>query len=143
MVNSRRKGSQSERDVFRIFSAWWGDRFCRRSLGQKGSDGHTPADFPFSVEVKNHKTVKVRHLFNPTKDILDFWRQTLEQAEEEKKLPLLVIKIEGKWFCVLRQALPAGICMVTKFGDMQVMALPLEVAIEIDKSYWLNCQARN
>ena len=68
-------------------------------MGYEGSDIICPDDFKWAVEVKNDKSVKLKHLFKPTAKLIDFWVQTAKQAAHQSKSPLLVAKIEGMWFC--------------------------------------------
>lgn len=100
MVNSKAKGGAAERLIAKILADWWGEPFARRPNKQKGSDHIVPKSFPFAVEVKDDKKLKVRHFFNPTNVIREFWEQARSQAEREHKQPLLICKAEGTWFAV-------------------------------------------
>lgn len=98
MVNSRRKGNQAERDVINILRPHFPGKWERKSMGIPGPDILPPDNFPYAIEVKNVKTVRLKHLFQPTKELEKYWRQAVDQAEDLNKKPLLVAKIEGIWF---------------------------------------------
>lgn len=98
MVNSRRKGNDGERQILKLFRAWWGGEWTRRSMGYQGSDLMVPLDFPFALEIKFNDDLRVRHLFKPTNFLLNCWGQALEQAEKEARKPMLAAKIEGNWY---------------------------------------------
>lgn len=67
-------------------------------MGIGGSDIVAPDKFPFSVEVKHHKTVKAIHLLlGKNKMLNDWWKQAEQQAKDVGRQPLLVVKCEGKW----------------------------------------------
>lgn len=101
MVNSFHKGKRGELEAVSLLIKHFGKGFRRKRLGTPGSDIETPYEFPWSVEAKNVKTVKLKHLFRPTAELLAYWQQTKRQAKDEGKKPLLIIKIESIWFaCV-------------------------------------------
>jgi Holliday junction resolvase len=96
-INSRRKGNNAEREVCKILSKHFGGKFERRSMGIAGSDIVAPDDFPYAVEVKHHKTVRAIHLFKGHNQLRKWWKQT--EAQASGKRPLLIVKVEGSWFC--------------------------------------------
>ena len=102
MVNSRAKGNDGERAVCKILSQWWGGHWERRSMGVPGPDLVTPDDFPWAVEVKNHKTIHPGHFWYPTKMLQDWWWQASRQATQCDRLPLLVVKALGDWYVVYK-----------------------------------------
>lgn len=98
MVNSKAKGGAAERDVMARLKDWYPGDWRRKPFCQKGSDLITPDNFPWSVEVKHDKQLKLSHLWKPTKFLQACWEQTIEQAFDDNKKPLLIMKIEGAWF---------------------------------------------
>lgn len=100
MVNSRRKGSQAERAVIKILSKHFLGKFERRSMGIQGADIICSDDnFKYAVEVKHVKTVRALHLLMGNHLLNAWWKQAREQAGRVNKQPLLVAKVEGKFFC--------------------------------------------
>jgi hypothetical protein len=99
VVNSRAKGNQGEREVCKILSRYFGGKFERRSMGYEGNDIITPDGFPYGIEVKFDKSVRLKHFWKPTQKLKDFWKQTLAQCKNSGKHPLLCAKVEGMWFC--------------------------------------------
>lgn len=101
MVNSGKKGNASTRLIGAILGEWWrGKKFERRKDYYQGSDLIVPDDFPFAVEVKDWKELRIKHFFNPTALLKSFWEQARNQAEKEGKRPLLICKSEGTWFAL-------------------------------------------
>lgn len=98
MVNSKAKGGQAEREVMALLKEWHPGEWRRKPFCQKGSDLITPETFPWSVEVKNDKQLHLGHLWKPTRFLQACWEQTIEQAFDDNKKPLLIMKIEGSWF---------------------------------------------
>lgn len=101
MVNGFRKGKKSELDAVHMLIHHFGEGFKRKKLGEAGSDIQCRPDFAWAVEVKDRNTVKLKHLFKPNTFLLDFWKQAKNQAVDEGKKPLLIIKIEGIWFAIV------------------------------------------
>lgn len=99
MVNSRAKGNEAERAVVKILSRYFPGKFERRSMGIAGCDIVCPEDFLWAPEVKNNKMVRLKHFWKPTLQLTTFWVQTKTQAAALGKLPLLIVKAEGLWFC--------------------------------------------
>lgn len=98
-INSRRKGNQAERDVIKILRQYFPGPWERKPMGIPGPDIQPPDDFPYAIEVKNHKSLRFKHLYEPTKLLLSFIKQAMDQAKDLKRDALLVIKIEGIWMC--------------------------------------------
>jgi len=99
LVNGRLKGNSAEREICKILSKYFSGKFERRSMGMKGSDIICPVDFPYEVEVKHDKALRLKHFWQPTKKLEEFWQQTVNQACYTDKMPLLCAKVEGIWFC--------------------------------------------
>ena len=98
MVNSRRKGMTGELEVCHILSEALNDSFTRNRIGVSVCDVIAPAWFPFAVEIKNAKTVKLVHLFGKhTKELDNYWKQCSSQADILNKYPLLIVKAEKLW----------------------------------------------
>jgi Holliday junction resolvase len=97
MVNSRAKGNQAERDVIKIFKKHFGGHWERKPMGIPGPDILAPDNFNYNVEVKNDKSIKLKHLYKPCERLKAYWQQAIDQSTKDK-LPLLCIKIEGLWF---------------------------------------------
>lgn len=68
-------------------------------MGLPGPDVVAPDDFSWAIEIKDAKTIRLKHIWKPNKKLQDFWSQAKLQAQQAKKTPLLVVKIEGIWFC--------------------------------------------
>lgn len=98
MVNSRRKGNTAEREVVTILRSHFPGKWERKSMGIPGPDILPPDGFPYAIEVKNVKTVRLKHLFQPTLQLRGFWKQAVRQANDLNTEPLLIAKIEGIWF---------------------------------------------
>lgn len=107
-INSKKKGSRTERDVAKLLKKWSGYDFARTpgsgGLRWKKTD-NTTGDivctdakhrFPFSIEVKNYKDINFSHLLYKEKsDIKDFWNQCLEDSVRGYKVPLLLMRYNG------------------------------------------------
>ncbi|HEY9684731.1 MAG TPA: hypothetical protein V6C86_24350 [Oculatellaceae cyanobacterium] len=145
MVNGRRKGNRAEADVVQIFKAWWGGSpWERRSMGYAGSDLIVPSDFPFSLEVKHVDTLKARHIFKPTKQLIEYWNQARDQAIKENRKPLLVAKIEGMWMAFSRPwDLPVGAFSstikygygyaISPLGQLEALVSPLDLFLMLQE----------
>lgn len=106
MTNSRAKGNRGEREVLKILkSHFGGEPWERKSMGIPGPDLLTPNEFPYAVEVKFNKSIKLIHFFKENKQLKDWWKQTQEQAFALNKTPLLIVKVEGIWFAISREFL--------------------------------------
>ena len=111
MVNSRAKGNTAERYVVNVLSKYFDGDFERRSMGYEGSDIICPENFLWAPEVKNKKTIKLKHLWKPTKELISFWEQAVFQAKILNKLALLCIKIEGLWFAFSHEEAPLNFAL--------------------------------
>lgn len=108
MINSRRKGSKSERSVSKLFQSWTGYEFARtpssggmqwRNRSQVSgdivcTDALHAARFRFSVETKFHKEIKFEHLIMNVRgaDIISFWKQAEKDGLRSGKIPLLMMR---------------------------------------------------
>lgn len=101
VVNGFRKGKVGELEAVHMLTEHFGNGFKRKKLGEAGSDIQCRPDFAWAVEVKDRNTVKLKHLFKPNSFLLGFWKQAKNQAVNEGKKPLLIIKIEGIWFAIV------------------------------------------
>jgi hypothetical protein len=81
-----------------MLSQYFDGDFERRSMGYEGSDVLCSEGFRWAPEVKDDKSVKLKHLWKPTKKLLSYWEQAVFQAKILNKVPLLCIKLEGLWF---------------------------------------------
>lgn len=72
-------------------------------MGIAGCDVVAPPDFPFSIEVKDDKTVRAIHFFRPTALVTQYWKQAKDQATEAAKQPLLCAKVDGQWFAAMKR----------------------------------------
>lgn len=111
---SRDKGQRGERAVAKLLSAWWGADFTRTPMSggfhtkkfrdewNASGDVVTPADFPFSVEVKWQEDWTLDQILTAPKCIIwEWWRQCASQCPEGKT-PLLVFKRNNwPWFCMM------------------------------------------
>lgn len=132
-INSRAKGNRAMTYVVKSFQSWWGGVWQRRGGGFSGDDLIPPDGFPFSVEVKDVATVKVRHFLEPTRELLGYWRQAMDQSIAVGKQPLLVLKAERSWF-VVRHLSPlpkqASAGFWATWNGYPVLILPLEKFFE-------------
>lgn len=106
-INSRQKGSKTERLVASLLTKWTGKKFARTpsSGGMQWKNSYTKGDvvctveghvFPFCVEVKNHKDINFQHpLYLPSSNILTFWAQCKRDADLANKTPLLLMRYNG------------------------------------------------
>jgi len=80
--------------------------------------------------VKDHASVRFTHLFDATKLLGDFFAQAVKNATDSKKMPLLVVKIQGSWYAVeaLIMAKTQGCRAYLKnvFGDHSVIIRPFD-----------------
>lgn len=99
-INSRAKGNRAERTVLKILKKHFGgEPWERKSMGIPGPDLLTPDNFPYAVEIKDDKSVRLKHFWKPNKQLKDFWEQAESQANGLGLEPLLIAKVEGIWFC--------------------------------------------
>lgn len=108
MINSRRKGSKSERAVSKLFQSWTGYEFARtpssggmqwKNRSQVSgdivcTDAIHASRFGFSVETKFHKEINFEHLIMGTKssNINSFWNQAKRDADRANKIPMLLMR---------------------------------------------------
>jgi len=108
-INSRSKGRRGEAKACDFFHEWSGMKFVRvpasgglRWKNTTNTTGDIIADepnyvFPFSVEVKNMAEINFQHLIYDVKsDIKKFWSQALSDAKRGKKVPILLMRQNGK-----------------------------------------------
>jgi len=124
-INSKKKGSSVERQVAKLMSAWWGEEFSRSpssgmfatthatalsSLGVDiAGDLICPSDFPFNVEVKARKSIDLFDAARNGKqsEIWGWWEQSVRDANQTKKFPLVIFKENNKQFyCMIDDILP-------------------------------------
>lgn len=106
MANSKQKGSAFElvfvKLIRKAVSRKYKDDICYRTPRSGGHPIIGGADiiikpelrkiFPFAVECKHRKTIKIHSLFSETKQIKDFLAQSMENTDESGDNPLLVIR---------------------------------------------------
>lgn len=109
MVDSRQKGAKAEADLVKKLSTHTGHAFKRIPMsgaldavhGLKG-DLYIPGSLNiFCIEVKHYKddhfTSKL--LTDKTPQIIEWWEQTIREAAQISRKPLLVFKFDrSKWF---------------------------------------------
>ena len=119
-INSSKKGSKNERELAHAFEEWTGYKFARvprsgglrwqRTLDTTGdlivADTEHIHEFPFSVETKFHSEVNFWKILRGQKsDLLEFWRQAVEDGERGKKVPIVFFRFNGLpkqyWFCII------------------------------------------
>ena len=97
---SKAKGSAYEQKIANLLSKEFDVEFRRVPLSGaidylKG-DIWTPHDtawWPYAIECKHYKDLQWNNLLtSKTTDILNFWRQTVREAEVMKKKPLLIFR---------------------------------------------------
>lgn len=115
-INAKKKGGRGEKLACELLKEWTGKKFARvpQSGGLHWKMPQTCGDvvclaekhnFPFSVEVKNHKDLNFSHLLvkrvtgrkanNTPSDIILFWEQCVRDAKEAKKTPLLLMRYDN------------------------------------------------
>lgn len=118
--NGKVKGGKFERQISKRLSLWlssgerddmfWrthgsGSRYTirnKKDIDTEGQDGDICSTCSgdsekfrkiFSLELKNYKDINLWGLVTKNKTgFLDFWRQTVKQAESVNKIPVLIIK---------------------------------------------------
>ena len=120
MVDSRGKGNRGEYKVRDLLQKWWGKEFVKtpKSGGfatkQFRKDWNAGADvttadptFPFSVEVKWQEKWDLDMLLTaPHNKVWGWWEQTLRQARDVDKWPLLVFKRNRRPWLVMMREMP-------------------------------------
>lgn len=113
MVDSRQKGARAEADIVKKLSEHTGHNFKRIPMsgaldaahGLKG-DVYVPNSLNiYCIEVKHYKddhfTSKV--LTDKTPQILEWWQQTIREAAQVSRKPLLIYKFDrSKIFCAFK-----------------------------------------
>lgn len=113
-VDSRAKGARAEADLVKKLSQHTGHNFKRVPLsggldashGLKG-DLYIPNSLNiFCIEVKHYKddhlTSKI--LTDKEPQIQEWWEQTLREAAQISRKPLLIFKFDrSKWFCAFKE----------------------------------------
>lgn len=107
-INSRAKGSRTERTVCEVLHKWTGRKFAKVpasgglhwNISQACGDVICLAEkhkFPFAVEVKGYEKIDFSHLLtdNKNKKIIEFWEQSVRDSQEAKKIPLLLMRYNG------------------------------------------------
>ena len=101
MVNkSKIKGSAYEAKIKRYLNAHLDIEFKRMPLSGaieylKGDiwTPHDTAAWPYCIECKHYKDIQWNNLLTAkTTDLLQFWRQTVREAEVMRKKPLLIFR---------------------------------------------------
>ena len=118
-VNGKQKGSRVEREVAKILSKWWGAEFTRTPSSGMFATTHSvqlsrlgvdiagdiicPKDFPFNVEVKSRKKIDLFDIARNGKDseLWDWWEQSVRDANNTQKIPIVIFKENGKQFYVM------------------------------------------
>jgi hypothetical protein len=107
-AKSKTKGRNFEYVVRDAFSKKFNNKFERvplsGALAYLKGDVYCPwlPSFPYCIEAKHHKEVPWNNLISAKKSslLLDFWKQTVREAEVMKKQPLLVYKWDrSKIYC--------------------------------------------
>jgi Holliday junction resolvase len=113
MVDSRQKGARAEADLVKKLSTWSGLNFKRIPMsgaldavhGLKG-DLYVPNSLNiYCIEVKHYKddhlTSKI--LTDKTPQLIEWWQQTIREAAQISRKPLLIFKFDrSKWFCAFK-----------------------------------------
>lgn len=110
-INGKKKGGKYERVVSKLFEDWTGYEFARvpqsGGLRWKATDNITgdilcsdpdhKNDYCLSVECKTRESIDFNHLLLPVKNcaILDFWEQSKSDAIRGKKIPIVVMRMNG------------------------------------------------
>lgn len=101
--SSRRKGMAGELEVVKLLQRVWGGEFRRSGSGFDGKDIICPEGFPFTIEVKNRRDIRIKHLWFPNSAFKQCLKQACGQAAAEDKPFLLFVKAEGTWFAVVEK----------------------------------------
>tara|TARA_R100001594_G_scaffold150676_1_gene213517 strand:+ start:38410 stop:38961 length:552 start_codon:yes stop_codon:yes gene_type:complete len=101
-ARSRRTGASFERQVANLLTGATGVRWARTKPGDFQEWGDiTPRgllDGPWAdvfVECKAHQSVFPRHLLKPTKQIVEWWDTTCEQADNVSRNPVMFVRFKG------------------------------------------------
>lgn len=131
MVDSREKGARAEIQVRDLLRKYTGYKWERVPLSgaldvshQMKADLYVPGyDCSYVVEVKHyaddHLTSKILTSKNP--QLIQWWQQTVREAEEMNKEPLLFFKYDrSKIFVATYEKLPITPCMFIKYEDYSI-----------------------
>ncbi len=105
-IDSKRKGSDNEREVAKLFTKWVGAKFVRvpssggLSVQWQGNRFLTgdvvPVDeklnFAFSIEAKFYKELNLKQNLGKRNKVYGFWGQARRDAELAGKYPLLIVR---------------------------------------------------
>lgn len=119
-INSKAKGSKTERSATHVLEAWTGFPFTRvpQSGGLRWQGGQNITgdiipedmyeleDFPFSIEIKARKEIDFKDLVLPfDSEILKFWAQSVADAKRVKKIPMVLMRKDrmpkGAFFIII------------------------------------------
>jgi Holliday junction resolvase len=119
LVDSRAKGAKAESDVAKVLKTHTGHDFLRVPLsgaldakhGLKGDLYLLGNACKFCIEIKHYKddhlTSKVLTDKNP--QLIEWWKQTIREAKEIKKAPLLIFKFDRSKLFVAYDKQPESI----------------------------------
>lgn len=146
MVDSKAKGSRAEEKVRDLLREYTGLKWERTPFSGALSANHklkgdiyvpNMPNIKYCVEVKHYAednfTSKIFTSKNPT--IIEWWEQTIREAEEMEKLPLLIFKFDrSKWFVsVMFQPTRAPIYTLLKYNDHEFYTLTLDDWLKYEK----------
>lgn len=96
-INSRAKGKSAEREVINLLTSLLPELNLERNLDQTREGGYDIKGMQgWAPEVKRYRTIKPA-------DLASFWDQTIEQARNDHKKPLLIMREDFRdWVVVLR-----------------------------------------
>lgn len=155
MVNSLKKGHNFERKVAKIFSEWWGREVRRTPMsggsGISGLHSDLVADekFPFSVECKKYKEVRLSSFLTTENNLLiQWWEQALKESFENIKVAMVVFaENRGEIFVMISKAWLLGLnkdiselkkyIILDSFGKhIPVLIMTLKKFLEVVKAEW-------
>ena len=120
---SKIKGGVYEAKIAKLLTNEFGVEFRRvplsGSIDYLKGDVWTPHDtawWPYAVECKHYKDIQWNNLLTSrTTDMLQFWRQTIREAEVMKKKPLLIFRWNrSKDFAAFDDDLEVNHCVKVK-----------------------------
>ena len=103
-INSKSKGDTNERKLTKVLGTWVGAEFVRvpRSGGLRWQNRMNVCgdlictdpkiNFPFSIETKHYRKITYSLVLRKNSLIFTFWKQALNDAIVEGKLPMLFLK---------------------------------------------------
>ncbi|MDR0675593.1 MAG: hypothetical protein LBF97_00940 [Elusimicrobiota bacterium] len=138
-INSKRKGSNGEREVCSLLEQRFKGYFFKRSPQSGAAVGATNIKkvdtynknhldvfagdifcsddkFKFTIEVKFRKDVSFWDLFNNS-EIFEWFKQAQQQANITGKIPLLIVKYNNKPFIIYTTCIVDDKIQVFKIGD--------------------------